>query len=341
MSNGIILILVVFYTVAALVIYHKVFTVYYFGSFTNNLFKELFGAFLVGALLAGVTLYLWWLAALIIILAGVAFAGKTENPQAKKIILGAFVVMAIIVVIVGIGFKRQLRENREKKQEDSQEYQEDNYHEESYNDESYNNTDYSTANESIEYEPEESYDIASDELTDSIRTYYSMKYRTDNVAAEIDNEDLNTVTFRLYDPYATTTSDTLGFYTYDKNTETWTDSISGEIVDLETSDTSNEMIGSQSSDAYAEGIIPYSSDTVLSESDLDGLSAQELTYARNEIYARHGYIFNSSELNEYFNNQSWYIPDESFSGTLEGIEQRNATFISKYQVDNGLEYKPQ
>ncbi|WP_442960233.1 YARHG domain-containing protein [Pseudobutyrivibrio sp. YE44] len=31
--------------------------------------------------------------------------------------------------------------------------------------------------------------------------------------------------------------------------------------------------------------------------------------AKNEIYARHGYIFSDSDLNNYFMSQLWYIPE--------------------------------
>ena len=90
-----------------------------------------------------------------------------------------------------------------------------------------------------------------------------------------------------------------------------------------------------------EYIIPESSDVELMEADLEGLTAQELTYARNEIYARHGYVFKSDELNDYFTGKAWYEPDESFDGTLTGLEEVNATFISNYQDANGLTYKPE
>lgn len=115
---------------------------------------------------------------------------------------------------------------------------------------------------------------------------------------------------------------------YDEETDE-EDAFYGEIPELDETD----------GDDYGY-ILPTSSQTELTEEDLTGLSAQELTYARNEIYARHGYVFNSSELNEYFLSQEWYVPDESFNGTLEGTEQYNATFISDYQEANGLTYKP-
>ena len=35
---------------------------------------------------------------------------------------------------------------------------------------------------------------------------------------------------------------------------------------------------------------------------------------RNEIYARHGYIFGTEPYKSYFNSKSWYSPDSSFKG---------------------------
>ena len=97
---------------------------------------------------------------------------------------------------------------------------------------------------------------------------------------------------------------------------------------------------SQVSEAF-EYIIPYSSAVELDESDLELLTAQELTYARNEIFARHGYVFNSYELNGYFRTKGWYHPDTNYSGILQGVEQKNASFISNYQEEHGLTYEPE
>lgn len=55
-------------------------------------------------------------------------------------------------------------------------------------------------------------------------------------------------------------------------------------------------------------IFPNSDSEYLTESDLTLLSKSKLRIARNEIYARHGYIFNSADLNRYFSKMSWYIP---------------------------------
>ena len=53
-------------------------------------------------------------------------------------------------------------------------------------------------------------------------------------------------------------------------------------------------------------IFPDSNSRYLSASELTDLSNQELRIARNEIFARRGYIFGNKELKNYFESQSWY-----------------------------------
>ena len=95
--------------------------------------------------------------------------------------------------------------------------------------------------------------------------------------------------------------------------------------------------GIEDPDGY---ILADSSTKKLTESDLAGLTAQELTYARNEVYARYGYVFQSPELNEYFATKSWYSANASFDGSLSATESANAEFIKNYQQTNNLTYTP-
>ena len=69
----------------------------------------------------------------------------------------------------------------------------------------------------------------------------------------------------------------------------------------DTSDYDDEESGDE--DEY---IFPDSDTTYLTKSDLKGMSADELNYAKNELYARHGRIFNREDLQEYFEDCSWY-----------------------------------
>ena len=66
-----------------------------------------------------------------------------------------------------------------------------------------------------------------------------------------------------------------------------------------------------------EYIISNSSDSYLDKSELSQYSKEELSYIRNEIYARHGYIFKDDKYRPYFENKSWYKPDTSFKGQWE------------------------
>lgn len=82
-------------------------------------------------------------------------------------------------------------------------------------------------------------------------------------------------------------------------------------------------------------VIPYSSDRYLKNDDLVGLSSEELMYARNEICARHGYIFNDAEIRAYFEKKPWYtgtVKSEDFSSSVfNDYEYKNVTFLKKHQ----------
>lgn len=74
-------------------------------------------------------------------------------------------------------------------------------------------------------------------------------------------------------------------------------------------------------DVYVAGRVYIFSDSAsrkLTDADLVGLSLEELCVARNEIYARHGYVFSDKNLLEYFQQFSWYHP-KGKAGDLSGI----------------------
>ena len=100
------------------------------------------------------------------------------------------------------------------------------------------------------------------------------------------------------------------------------------------------------STGYVEGdpgdeILPDSDERYLTESDLSGLTAQYLTYARNEIYARHGRPFQSAELQDYFYASGLYEVNQNYQDSqLSDMEKKNAELISDYQNKHNLNYKP-
>lgn len=94
--------------------------------------------------------------------------------------------------------------------------------------------------------------------------------------------------------------------------------------------TSNVVISGQSVTVTAsdgEYIFPQSSTAYLSESDLAGMSDDDVQMAINEIYARHHRKFVLKEVQEYFNSKSWY------TGTIEA-DDFDVSVMNQYEDAN-------
>ena len=79
-------------------------------------------------------------------------------------------------------------------------------------------------------------------------------------------------------------------------------------------------------------IFPDSDSRLLTEEDFEGKTKAELRLGRNEIFARHGRIFETEDLNEWFSSKDWYKPlytaDEfSQNVKLNSYERQNASLI--------------
>ena len=128
-----------------------------------------------------------------------------------------------------------------------------------------------------------------------------------------------------------------------------------EESELESEKDKEEKVPEESLDlpdntAEEDYVIPQSNSKYLTDLDVQGKTAQELNYAKNEIYARHGRRFDSPELQNYFNSKSWYTGnydakdfDANYSASLlSDMEKKNAEFLkdkeyelapSGYQLD--------
>ena len=91
----------------------------------------------------------------------------------------------------------------------------------------------------------------------------------------------------------------------------------------------------------------YLSDTssrYYSRSEVENLSNYDLYYARNEIYARHGRMFNNADLQAYFNSKSWYNPIytpaqfDSMATPLSDVEQKNAKLMLEVEQSRNSPY---
>jgi outer membrane protein OmpA-like peptidoglycan-associated protein len=76
------------------------------------------------------------------------------------------------------------------------------------------------------------------------------------------------------------------------------------------------------------GRFPEATLRLLTDEDVASKSEADLKLMRNEIYARHGYIFPPGDMHDYFASQRWYTPTTvSVQSQLTDIERKNILLI--------------
>jgi len=90
------------------------------------------------------------------------------------------------------------------------------------------------------------------------------------------------------------------------------------------------------SSAGNSSIYPVASERYLNSDDVNNLTGWELKIMRNEIFARHGYIFKTEEMRNYFMYEKWYVPRyENVDGMLSDVEKKNIELIKRYESKLG------
>lgn len=73
----------------------------------------------------------------------------------------------------------------------------------------------------------------------------------------------------------------------------------------------------------------------LTKADIEDLSKKERNLMRHWVYAHHGYIFNSKNLKDYFNQFEWYTPqytkEKYVRSMFNDIEEYNVDFIISFE----------
>ena len=87
-------------------------------------------------------------------------------------------------------------------------------------------------------------------------------------------------------------------------------------------------------DKNAGIIFANSSETIISAEEIKALTDEQLRYAINEIYARHGYIFKDNALLEYYKKFDWYKPEiASDAFTMEMLNETERTNVEAMQAE--------
>ena len=106
-----------------------------------------------------------------------------------------------------------------------------------------------------------------------------------------------------------------------------------EVID--SSVTPVASTGSASSNAQNGMVVPDSDTRYLTESEVRGMSQEEIQDAINEIYARHGYIFQTDSIQRYYEQFSWYTPysgeQEKVKKLFNSVETANVLLLDKYR----------
>jgi hypothetical protein len=95
--------------------------------------------------------------------------------------------------------------------------------------------------------------------------------------------------------------------------------------------------------ALSPGDMELFENKLISDAMLRGLSLHELRLLRNEIYARHGRIFKTVWIQQYFGGQPWYDPKEDFKDEdISGNDKTNIETIVKYEnkLHDSISNKP-
>ena len=94
-----------------------------------------------------------------------------------------------------------------------------------------------------------------------------------------------------------------------------------------------EQTQAQAQADSGEYILPESSERALTDTDVQGMSYDDLQMAINEIYARHGRIFGTESIQQYFEGKSWYQgttdADHFSDSVFSSVENQNIQFLLK------------
>mgnify|MGYP001625195160 CR=1 FL=1 len=124
---------------------------------------------------------------------------------------------------------------------------------------------------------------------------------------------------------------------------TLTDGKVSEIHYMRLSDEEVEAVkATKEEQLRAEFIFPDSDKKYLSEDEIRSKNVDEMIIGRNEIFARHGYIFGEDGLKQHFEGTSWYkgtVPAEQFNSEqiFNDFEKKNVELIKQVEDEiNGV-----
>ncbi len=144
---------------------------------------------------------------------------------------------------------------------------------------------------------------------------------------------------KLKDAYPETTPSAEGLYAinYEKKEQVvcFCNVDTDKVVQLSYLALTEKDVKKLKEDIAKEFVFPDSANKYLSEDEIRKVDVDEMNIGRNEIYARHGYIFTDENLKQYFENKYWYrervSADQFKEDELNSFEKKNVELIKKVE----------
>lgn len=79
----------------------------------------------------------------------------------------------------------------------------------------------------------------------------------------------------------------------------------------------------------------------LSEKEVADMTAEELRFTINQIYAKNGYVFKVADIQDYFSRMPWYVPISGDTARLQmsPVDRSNLNLLVRYREEAGAQEK--
>ena len=254
---------------------------------------------------------------------------KKEHGTIGLMILTVIIIFCVIAIIVG-GF-RMIKKNEDAKLAAASDTE---YIENKQDREELQRQEEQDKEEAEEAE-KEIQDTADSETQESGGTKNSFQSQTD-----ADKQEANDTDSQKTDKSdGTSQTDT----DFDAESNMAVSSDSDEEVEEQSSEDDKVYLikgDEKSSNRYEKAKhLSYTTTVKYTPQDLSLLDSYGLKITRNEIYARHGRMFNDRDLQEYFQRQKWYVPQTASNdfdnSCLNEVERYNIELIKTYEQQVG------
>ena len=261
---------------------------------------------------------------------------KKEHGTIGLMILTVIIIFCVIAIIVG-GF-RMIKKNEDAKlaaASDTEYIENKQDREELKSQEEQDKEDAKEAEEEVQDTEMALKSQENSEVQESDKTKNSSQSQTD--AGKQKSDDIENQTTSKSDGTSQTDTDT------DAESNMTVSSDSDKEVEEESSEDDKVYLikgDEKSSNRYEKAKhLSYTATVKYTVQNLSKLDSYGLKITRNEIYARHGRMFNDKDLQEYFERQKWYVPQTASndfdSSCLNEVERYNIELIKTYEQQVG------